>query len=230
MRQRLRTYLTSLRLRILLIVMICWLVPALLLGWYMGGVLFDALRQKTEAALTESAGHAQSLTVSAIRRAVTLAKDVTYDGELSLAYAAYAAGRYGYEDFYRVSRNYLERKYGRYPLFAFAAYFPVSDPSRFMYTVGGYEAALAFLRDHQAEALALGEDLSTRCAFAGWGGSLYLVRNLYNLKMERYGMLVLGVNAVVAVAAGCSVYGLESLYRRMTSGGGQEPLSAQSSA
>ncbi len=43
-------------------------------------------------------------------------------------------------------------------------------------------------------------------------------------------LLVLGVNAVVAVAAGCSVYGLEALHRRTTSGGGREPLSAQSSA
>lgn len=43
-------------------------------------------------------------------------------------------------------------------------------------------------------------------------------------------VLVLAVNAVVAVAAGCSVYGLEALYRRTTSGDRQEPLSAQSSA
>jgi SulP family sulfate permease len=43
-------------------------------------------------------------------------------------------------------------------------------------------------------------------------------------------VLVLAVNAVVAVAAGCSVYGLEALYRRTTSGDGREPLSAQSSA
>lgn len=43
-------------------------------------------------------------------------------------------------------------------------------------------------------------------------------------------VLVLAVNAVVAVAAGCAVYGLEALYRRAANGGGEEPLSAQSSA
>jgi signal transduction histidine kinase len=191
---RFRAYLTSISLRILLIVLLCWLVPALLLGGYMGGVLFDALQQKTEAALTESAGHAQTLTVAAIQRAITQAKDVTYDGELATAYAAYATGKYGYYDFYRVSRNYLERKYGRDSLFQFAAYFPVSEPDKLMYTVAGYHEALAFQQEFQKDALKLGENLSTRCTFAGWGGNLYLVRNLYNLRMERYGMLILMIN------------------------------------
>ena len=191
---RFRAYLTSISLRILVIVLICWLVPALLLGGYMGGVLFDALQQKTEAALTESAGHAQTLTVAAIQRAITQAKDVTYDGELATAYAAYATGKYNYYSFYRISRNYLERKYGRDSMFQFAAYFPVSEPDKLMYTVAGYNEALAFQRDYQKDALELGETLSTRCAFAGWGGNLYLVRNLYNLRMERYGMLILSIN------------------------------------
>ena len=191
---RMKASLTSLRLRILAIVLLCWLVPALLLGGYMGGVIFDALQQKTEAALTEGAGHAQTLTVQAIRRAITQAKDVTYDGELSTTYADYAAGRLNYSSFYRISRNYLERKYGRDPMFVFAAYYPVSEPERLMYTVAGYDSALAFHREYQEKALRLGEFLSTRCTFAGWGGGLYLVRNLYNLRMERYGMLVLMLN------------------------------------
>jgi two-component system sensor histidine kinase YesM len=192
--EKLKAYMTSLRLRILMIVLLCWLLPALLLGGYMGGVLFDALQQKTEAALTESAGHAQTLTIAAVQRAVTQAKDVTYDGELATAYQAYAQQRYDYTEFYRVSRNYLERKYGRDTLFAFAAYFPISEPDKLMYTVSGYSQALSFQRDFQKDALSLGETLSTRCAFAGWGGDLYLVRNLYNLRMERYGMLILGIN------------------------------------
>ena len=188
---RLKASLTSLRFRILAIVLLCWLLPALLLGGYMGSVIFDALQQKTEAALTESAGHAQTLTVQAIRRAIIQAKDVTYDGELATTYAEYAAGRYNYASFYRISRNYLERKYGRDPLFVFAAYYPVNEPERLMYTVAGYNSALAFQQKYQERALRLGEFLSTRCTFAGWGDGLYLVRNLYNLRMERYGMLVL---------------------------------------
>jgi two-component system sensor histidine kinase YesM len=184
----------SLRFRILMIVLLCWLLPALALGGYMGGVFFGALQEKTEAALYSSAEHAQTLTIQIIQRAITLAKDVTYDGELATAYADFTAGRLSYHDFYRISRNYLERKYGRESLFTFAAYFPINRPDTYMYTVAGYQDALSFQQNCQLLALDMGLSLDTKCSFAGWNGKLYLVRNLYNLRMERYGMLVLGMN------------------------------------
>ena len=40
----------------------------------------------------------------------------------------------------------------------------------------------------------LGETLDTRCLFIQEGKNVYLIRNLYNLRMERCGMLVLGVD------------------------------------
>jgi two-component system sensor histidine kinase YesM len=184
----------SLRFRILLIVLLCWLLPALALGGYMGGVFFGALQEKTEAALASSAEHAHTLTIQIIQRAITLAKDVTYDGELATAYADFNADRLSYHDFYRISRNYLERKYGRESLFTFAAYFPINRPDTYMYTVAGYQSALSFQQNCQLLALDMGLTLDTKCSFAGWNGNLYLVRNLYNLRMERYGMLVLGMN------------------------------------
>jgi two-component system sensor histidine kinase YesM len=184
----------SLRFRILMIVLLCWLLPALALGGYMGGVFFGALQEKTEAALASSAEHAHTLTMQIIQRAITMAKDVTYDGELATAYADFTAGRLSYHDFYRISRNYLERKYGRESLFTFAAYFPLNRPDSYMYTVAGYQDALGFQQNCQLLALDLGLTLDTKCSFAGWNGNLYLVRNLYNLRMERYGMLVLGMN------------------------------------
>jgi len=79
-------------------------------------------------------------------------------------------------------------------LFTFAAYFPIERPDEFMYTVAGYQSALGFQQNCLLLALELGDTLDTRCSFAGWGENLYLVRNLYNLRMERYGMLILGVN------------------------------------
>jgi len=39
----------------------------------------------------------------------------------------------------------------------------------------------------------IGKSLDTRCLFIQEGDVVYLIRNLYNLKMERLGMLVLGV-------------------------------------
>ena len=189
-----RAYSKSLRSKLLLIVLLCWLLPALALGGYMGTVFFGALQEKTEAALTSGAEHAHALTLQIIQRAVTLAKDVTYDGELGNTAGSYMAGKLSYQDFYRISRNYLERKYGRETLFTFAAYFSVDRPDEFMYTVANYQSALDFQQQYLQDALEMGKTIDTRCRFAGWGGRLYLVRNLFDLRMERYGMLVLGID------------------------------------
>ncbi len=48
MLRKLRAFVMSLRTRILLIVLLCWLLPVLTLGGYMGTVFFSALREKTE--------------------------------------------------------------------------------------------------------------------------------------------------------------------------------------
>ena len=47
--------LKSIRMQLILIVLLCYLVPTLLLGQYMGGVFFADLRQKTETAAMSAA-------------------------------------------------------------------------------------------------------------------------------------------------------------------------------
>lgn len=183
----------SIRFQVLAIMLVCYLVPTLLLGEYMGHVFFADLQEKTETALTSSAEHALTLTRQSVERAITMAKDATYDGEITSVYAAYESGAVGGAEFLQNSRNYLERKYSRESLFTFAAYFPVSNPDMLIYNRAGYECALVYQRDAHARVQQIGETLDTRCQFIQQGGEVYLVRNLYNLRMERYGMLVLGV-------------------------------------
>ena len=184
----------SIRVQILAIMLICYLVPTLLLGEYMGGVFFTDLQEKTEAALTSGAEHAYTLTLQNVARTITLAKDATYDGELTDAYASYASSAMGSAEFLRLSRSYLERKYGREDAFTFAAYFPLSDPDMLIYNRSGYERAMVYQRGTHARVRELGETLDTRCLFIQEENQAYLVRNLYNLKLERFGMLVLGVD------------------------------------
>lgn len=185
----------SIRFQILAIVLVCYLVPTLLLGQYMGGVFFTDLREKTEAALSSGAEHARTLTLQNVERAITLAKDATYDGELTSACSAYNASSLSDTGFLRSARSYVERKYSRERLFTFAACFPVSNPALLVYSrSSGYEQALTYQQGVHARVVTLGETLDTRCQFIQAGDTVYLVRNLYNLRLEREGMLVLGVN------------------------------------
>lgn len=186
--------LKSIRIQLVAILLICYLTPTLLLGEYMGRVLLEDLRAKTETALTSSAEHAWTLSLQNVQRAVELAKDATYDGELTQVYASYQAGATSASEFLRQSRNYIERKYSREELFTFALFIPEDDSGMLVYNRAGYEWVSAFQRHAMQRVREAGEALDTRCLFLEENGQVYLIRNLMNLKMERFGMLVLGVN------------------------------------
>lgn len=183
----------SIRLQLVSIMLICYLAPTALLGWFMGSVFFSDLQEKTETALTSSADNAYTLALKNVERAVTLAKDATYDGELASVFSAHQSGSLSDAEFLRLSRNYIERKYSREGLFTFALYLPVEYPSLLVYNLAGYEETMAYIRDAKETVASLGDELDTKCSFIQIGDRVYLVRNLLDLKMERFGMLVLGV-------------------------------------
>ena len=184
----------TLRFQMIAIMLLCYLLPALLLGLFTQNVLLKSMREKTEAALTTGVEHAWTLTVQQVEHAIAVAREAIYDGELADAYEEWQAGSTGDAEFLRLSRAYVERKYSRDGLFTFAAYYPVSRPELFIYTRSGYQGAMAFLSGMQSEALRLSESLDTGSRFIEKDGKTYLIRNLMNLRMERYGMLVLGID------------------------------------
>ena len=186
--------LKSIRMQLILIVLLCYLVPTALLGQYMGGVFFADLRQKTETALTSSAEHACTLSLQNIRKALDLAKDATYDGELASVYGSYRNGEIIPAEFLRLSRNYIERKYSREELFTFALFIPAVEGDMLAYNRAGYENAMLFQKQFGETLPELAQELDTRCLFVESEGSMYLIRNLMDLKLERFGTLVLGVN------------------------------------
>ena len=115
--------LKSIRVQLLTIMLLCYLVPTLILGEYMGNVFFADLRAKTETALSSSVEHACTLSLQSVERAIGLAREATYDGELSDIYSGYESGALSSAEFLRQSRSYIERKYSRENLFTFALFF-----------------------------------------------------------------------------------------------------------
>ncbi len=183
----------SLRVQIILLLLLCYLIPALTLSVFIQTALIPSLREKTAAALTTDVEHAWALACQNIDSVIALGRDAIYDGELTSVYESWSTGAITDAEYLRLSRGYLDRKYSRNSLFTFAAYFPVRAPELYMYTRPGYQEAMKFLDRGQKETLALGETLDTGNRFLETEGQMYLARNLMNLRMERYGMLVLGL-------------------------------------
>ena len=184
----------SLRAQIGLIVLLSYLIPVVLLGVFTGSFLLKRLENQTRSAVTSGAEQAWTLTEQKIERTLDLARDATYDGELTDTWQKWNDGTIGDSEYIRLCKSYLDRKYSRESLLSFAAFFPVKNPEMLRYIRGGTIGGSGELQELTDTVQVMGEELDTRCRFFRFGGQIYLVRNLLNLRMERFGMLILGIN------------------------------------
>ena len=184
----------KIRVQLVAIVLACYLIPALVLGFYMGGAVLGDLRAKTETALRTGMEYSMLLAEENLGRAVALARDATYDGELTDAAARRDAGDISEGEFLRLARNYIERKYSRESLLTFAACFTLDAPDLLLVNRAGSEAAAIYQAEAHGTVKAMGEALDTQGRFVRLSGRVYLVRNLVNLRLKPYGMLVLGLD------------------------------------
>ena len=187
--------LKKIRVQLPVIMLICYLLPVSVLGFYMGGAMIRDQQARTETALLTSMEYARLLTDENLGRIVTLARAATYDGELDDAVAQRDAGAIPEGEFLRSVRGYVERKYSREAAVTFAAVFMLDQPQLLLTTRSGYDAAVRYQESAHAAVLAMSGDLDTQCRFVRESGGLYLVRNLTDLRMRAYGMLVLGLDA-----------------------------------
>ena len=194
MLERIRKNVPTLRFTLLVIVLLCWLLPTATLGLYMGGRVFQSMQGKTEAALQAGAEYALSAAVRNVEAISTIARDAVYDNVLSTAVQNFESGKSPYEDYYMLVRDYLDRKYSREASCTFALFFRTKDVERAIYTSQGYSSAVLFTQNTLQQTLQLAETLDTRSRFIASRDGAYLVRNLYNTRMERFGVLVIGLN------------------------------------
>lgn len=184
----------SIRVQLTLIMLICYLLPATVLGFYMGGTMIRDEQAKTEEALISGMEFSRLLTDQNVSRVVALARAATYDGELDSAVAQRDSGAVSEGEFLRAARGYVERKYSRETTITFAAVFTLDAPDLLLVNRSGYGAASRYQARAHDRIRRMSESLDSRCRFVEIGGDLLLVRNLLDLRLEPYGMLVLGLD------------------------------------
>lgn len=194
MLKRLSTGWRSLRVRILAIVTLCWLLPLVVLGIYTAGVIAPSQLARTQDALVSGATNAQTLVTRSIEDLLDKSKNITYDGILTDATAAYQAGEITYEDFYTETRDYWQRLFQREPMVSFTVFFLTDEPDKMLNTATDINDLLAFRANVLPQMLEMSEELDTRSRFIYIDNTLYHVRNLVNRRMERFGMIALAID------------------------------------
>ena len=184
----------SLRFQLVAILLLCYLIPALTLGIFAGSVLLRGIRNNIDSALQSGALHAWTMTIGNIDRTVALAKETVYDEDLALFRSQWRSASISNAEYLRLSRNYLERKFGRESLFTFALFVPADSGDLVICNPSGRGAAADLISSGLQSVLNRAESLDTSDLFIGNGETLTLVRNILDLRMEPAGTLVLGIN------------------------------------
>ncbi len=197
---KIRALTRSLGFQLVAIILLSFMVPTLILGIFSGTVFFRSLEEKTQISLITGTEHAAQLTMNNIERIITLAKDVTYDGILTNYTAAYESGAITrYDDYYSAIRTYLDPKFGREAMVQFAAFYRLAAPEsliigRLGQSQSTAEQANIFKVDSLQSVQQLTKTLDTNVYFYANDQYTYLIRNLFNMRLTRFGVLVLGVD------------------------------------
>ncbi len=183
----------SLRFQILAITVAAWLIPTVVLSYYILTVL-PRLRERVTANLTLEADYARNAVAANIDSLFSMARDATYDGELLQAKEQKDTGILSSTEYVRRSRSYLERKYGREGLCLFAVYTPLDSPELLLYTQSGSAAMQAYRAGIHGALMEKAAGIDTRCVFLEDESGLYFLRNLADSRMNPFGVLVIAVN------------------------------------
>jgi len=183
----------SLRIQVVTALLLCYLIPTLLLGLFARHVL-SSVQRNVETALVSDSRHAWTMTEQNLDRVITLGQETVYDEELAEAWSRWRASAISDAEYLRTTRNYLERKFSRDRLFTFAAFVPADSGDLLVWNPSGQAAASAFFRDYLFPVLHAASPLDTGSVFTGEGDRLCLVRNVLNLRMQKTGILVLGLD------------------------------------
>ena len=184
----------SLRFQVVTLLVLCYLIPTVVLGLFAQHVLLDSLQKNVETALVSNARYAWDTTVQNLNWIVALGQEAVYDEELANAWGQWRSSAISNAEYLCLSRNYLERQFGRDPIFTFAAFIPAESNGLMISNPSGQSAAAVFLRGNGDLVSRAAESLDTRSLFTGSGEQMCFIRNVLNLRMENTGTLVFGLN------------------------------------
>ena len=183
----------SLRAQIIAVTVAAWLIPTAVLSAWLLTVL-PRMEARVADSLTLEAEYAWSAAADNLDRLHALARDATYDGELTRIWEQRASELIGPAEFVRQSRNYLERKYGRESLCEAALYDPLGEDAPLLMTQSGNSLTPEEREGLRMLAREASGEIDTRCVLRETEGSLYLIRNLMNERMVPFGVLMLKIS------------------------------------
>ncbi len=191
----------SLKWRLVIIVLLCWVLPVILILGVVGAYSYSQVKRQIADTITVSAQNAANMVKSGMENALSDSRAASYDPTIRTAYVAYQNDK-DEVVLYGTLIEYLTRQYRYNDVFTTTMLFFLSEPDSIYYINNNANAnAYGFVRKYVAtihdDVQALSSEIGTNIRFVAHDETLYMVRNLVDSSFEPYAVLVMQIDKAI---------------------------------
>lgn len=183
----------SLRSRLLLTILLCWIVPIVMIVTLAGVLLRFSYERDVELRLESEAVYTLHQMEDQLSEAITDSKAVSYDGVVRAAYRAFQQDG-DKAALYRSVNDYLAQSFGREERYkaVFISFWDELGIYPYVMSSGirGYSLPRSYHRSTEPQLLAAMADADTAIRLLTWEGDLYIARNLVDSSFVPYATVV----------------------------------------
>ncbi len=189
---------SSLKVRLLILVALCWIIPVVVLGGYCYFYYVQSVNDKILNSMSNEIRFAASMAAENIDSVIKVSREVTYDGMVDRYYKRYLKD----DDIALLNQSinkYLHICSSSDPLINFCALYLLDEPDLlFYYSKYGGDAVNDFKENAKMKVDQFVTDLDSRIGFLVSNDRVYIVRNLtgyiYGKGYGTYGIIVFELN------------------------------------
>ncbi len=193
--RRLRPRTASLKFKLTLLVILCWLTPMLVVGGYSIVSILGSINGRIRASVRYTADYAGEATVQELQNTITLSRDASYDTDIWKSYKEYQTDR---DDvvFNRGVTSYLAGKYYFADDFTYACMFLCNEPNNIFYVSRNGPSNYDYYTEHVHQAaIRLSKTLGNTTNFIVQDNRVFVIRDLLNKdNFKPYAVLVLQID------------------------------------
>lgn len=186
----------SLRRRLLLLVLICWIVPITFIFLFVSLSYRNSIKEKTEMLMEEWAKNYTSLYSQKMDEAIAISKKISYELSLEKAWKSYRLGFIDETNFYREVNANLKNEYYNDNRFEMSVFYLSEVPHKLYYTSRQPSGYLqTFYSDVEAVANEITKQDTSAAHVKVINNRIYIIRNLYTTtNYTKFGTLILELN------------------------------------
>lgn len=193
MNQTTRVRKRSLRSRLLLTILLCWIVPIVMIVTLAGVLLRFSYERDVQLLLESEAVYTLRQMEDQLSEAFTDSKAVSYDGVVRAAYRAWQQDG-DKAALYRSVNDYLAQSFGRDERYkaVFISFWEEIGIYPYVMSSGirGYSLPRNYHRSTEPQVLSAMADADTAIRLLTWDGDLYIARNLVDSSFSPYATVV----------------------------------------